>query len=163
MVRFITKKDKRGRNKHIPIKERGGNTGVNALSLAGLKIRPEREDNKLTGDTEYIGYGQTPGLTLEPVRRHVINEELSGTPLNEIKEEWYYYNPQGKYRTYRQFMEKGGDFDYIARGPKGRKYMVNAGVEKKGSHWSLSGIGNWMSSSETEEKQGNQEKSEMRK
>jgi hypothetical protein len=152
MVRFITKKDKSGRNKHIPIRERGRNTGVNALSLAGLKVRPEREGNKLTGDTEYIGYGQTPGLALEPVRRHVINKELSGVPLSEIKEEWYYYDPQGKYRSYRQFVEKGGDFDYITRSSKGKKYMVNASVERKGSRWSLSGIGNWMSSSETEEK-----------
>jgi len=101
----------------------------------------------LTGDTEYIGYGQDPGMALEAVRRHVVEKELSGIPLGEIREEWHYYSPEGERRTYKQFMEKGGSFDYIA-GSDGRKYIVNASVERKGPRWNLSGIGNWTSFSE---------------
>ncbi len=52
MVRFITKKDRNGRNKHIPIRNRKSNTGVNAVTT-GMKTKyrlyPYVEDrNNLT-------------------------------------------------------------------------------------------------------------------
>ena len=145
MTRFITKKDAWGKNKHIPIRERGGRSNTSIPSITTLSVRPEREGNKLTGDEEFIGSGITPDIVTKRVRKFILDRKLSGALLREIKEEFTAYSPEGKYRTYRQFAEVGGDFDYIVETRDGKKkYMVNGSIKKKGSTWDLSGIGTWM-------------------
>lgn len=145
MTRFITKKDAWGKNKHIPIRERGGGSNTSIPSITILSVRPEREGNKLTGDEEFIGSGITPDMVMNRVRKFILDRKLSGTSSSSLKEEFSAYTLEGQYRTRRQFSEMGGDFDYIVETRDGKKkYMVNGSIKKKGSTWDLSGIGTWM-------------------
>ncbi len=150
MTRWMTKKDRNGRNRHIPIRD-GMNTGYSAPAEATLNVRPEIENGKETGDMEYIGYCRSPAMGLEAARRHVLNNELKGIPLDEIKEEYFYYDSQGHGISDADFYKHGGAFDYIAEGPDGRKYMVNASIEKRGPGWNISGIANWLREPKKEE------------
>ena len=143
MTRFITKKDGRGRSRHIPIRETRYRN-VTKLHSDTFSVKPDKKGKTSTGDEEYTDYAKTPDMILNHVRKFVLEKRLVISP-NKAEEEINAYDAEGGYRTIRQLRVHGGSFDYIIGTPDGeKKYMVNGRIRKKKSGWSLSGIGAWM-------------------
>ena len=139
MIEWITKKGEDGRKRHIHIGSGSGSRDGRYRHHFGLTVRPERSG----GDLEYEGTVRNPKDGVQSARKHVYDKEFHGISPNDIKEEYFYYSPEGNAIDEDKFRRDGGSFDYIAEGPTG-KFQVNAEVEWKSSHWALSGIGNWM-------------------
>ena len=139
MVRFITKKGEDGKNRHIPI-ESGSGSRRHTTHRYGLTVKADRS----SGDLEYAGIARSPEDAISSVKKHVYSREFAGVSPDDIWDEYFYYTPNGKAISEKEFNRDGGSFDIIAAGPSPSKFQVNAEVTWKSGHWAISGIGNWM-------------------
>ena len=159
MVRFITKKDRNGKNRHIPSGSTGQRRrdpyGYSNVAQATLKVGPPARSGMEEGDQEYTGLCMSPAMGLEAVRRHAVEKELRSA-YKETREEWFYYDLKGRSISEAAFYRRGGDFDLVARTPDGSKYQVNGSIvpTKLGPRWVISGIGSWITKNRTDIERG---------
>ena len=155
MVKFISRKDKDGNVKHIPIH---GSTGRKSKGIPPNIVVREMHDG--TEDLEYMGTAESPERIISDVKKEVL-QRLHTDAVKSTEEE-YFYDESGRSITRPQFLRGGGSFDYIVESD-GAKYQVNGEINKKDRTWKLSGLGSWIRKPEGHLYRNGAESSEKKK
>jgi hypothetical protein len=136
ITQFISRKDKDGNVKHIPMR---GSPGWKFKQISPNIVVRKMHDG--TEDLEYMGRAESPERIMSDVKKEVLHR-LHTNAVKSTEEE-YFYDESGRSITKSQFLRTGGSFDYIVESA-GAKYQVNGEINKKDRTWKLSGLGSWI-------------------